>query len=141
MDSNWDFKGWCIYYNELRRDGTIIDEHTFDDQKEIKVPLFIDNGVLHVNDITNCIGHAILEPRKEGVYCYGYFLNNLDAPQIVNVKELLQEGKLRYLGVYANHVKRIIEDSVHFTYARIVSVVLFNTNPLSKNTRIEVIQI
>lgn len=65
-----DFSGYATR-NDLRcTDGRIIRHDAFADCDGKKVPLVYQHD--HSSP-ENVLGHAILENREDGVYCYGFF--------------------------------------------------------------------
>ena len=73
----------------------------------------------------NVLGHALLENRDEGVYCYGAF-NDTEAGS--TARELVRHGDVQALSIYANQLKQNGKDVIHGTI-REVSLVLAGANP------------
>lgn len=140
MDNTWDFKGWATYYNTPCADNRIIEPGCFKEQDGQSVPLFIDT--YHFNIFEDCIGHAILEAREEGIYCYGYFFEDKRV-QIENTKMMLQEGILKSLGIMANKLdeEKRNDGYTHVKNAKIRYVSILGNYPSNPEARIEVIQI
>lgn len=144
MNSNWDFKGWTTYYNTLCDDNRIIEPGCFDRQNPLVVPLVLDS-TKDLRKIEYVVGHAVLEPRDEGVYCYGYiFKESENSVQVMSSKIMLQEGIITKLGIWANELKeKIKEDKYkHVEYGEIKLVYLcIGSHSVNPEARIEVIQI
>lgn len=119
---DYDFSGWATK-NDLRcSDGRIIRKDAFAAQDGQKVPLVYNHD--H-NDITNVLGHGILENHDEGVYFYGKFN---DSEYGKAAKELIKHGDLDSLSIYANELKQQGSDVIH-GIIREVSLVLAGANP------------
>lgn len=117
-----DFRGWATK-NDLRcSDGRVIRHDAFKANDGAKVPLVWQHG--H-NDVSNVLGHAILENRPEGVYAYGY-LN--DSPKGEAAKDLLLHGDITSMSIYANKLKQVGSDVIHGNIVE-VSLVLSGANP------------
>lgn len=123
----YDFAGWATVNNVKCTDGRTIRRNAFIDNDGQQVPLVYQH--LH-NDPENILGHALLENRDEGVYCYGWFNNNAKA---LAAKEALGNGDLDSLSIYANQLVQHGGDVVH-GQIREVSLVLTGAN---KHARIE----
>lgn len=118
----YDFAGWASKNDLLCQDGRIIRRGAFAAQDGQKVPLVYDHE--HKN-ISNVVGHAILENRDDGVYAYG-FLNN--TPNGQNAKEQLKHGDITALSIWANNLVQSGRDVMHGVI-REVSLVLGGANP------------
>lgn len=119
---DYDFSGWATK-NDLRcSDGRIIKKDAFAAQDGQKVPLVYNHD--H-NDITNVLGHGVLENRDEGVYFYGKF-NDSESGKAA--KDLMKHGDLDSLSIYANKLKQQGSDVIH-GIIREVSLVLAGANP------------
>ena len=121
VPSGYDFSGYATRNDILCTDGRTIRKNAFREQNGKKVPLVWNH--LH-NDMTNVIGHAILENRADGVYCYGY-LNDTDLAQ--NAKEQIRHKDITSMSIYANHLKQKAGDVIHGVI-REVSLVLAGAN-------------
>ena len=119
---NYDFSGMATKYNQKCSDGLTIRPGAFDDCNGIRVPLVWQH---QHNSPDNVLGHAYLETREDGVYCYGSF-NNSDQAQ--NAKELVKHGDIDKLSIYANHLQKKSHDVVH-GLIREVSLVMAGANP------------
>src|SRR3954463_9483742 len=91
-----DFSGWATKAGLKCSDGRTIMPEAFKHQDKVTVPLVWQHG--H-NSPDNVLGHAVLEARDEGVYCYGYFNGT---PQGQNSKTLVQHKDIDKLSIYAN---------------------------------------
>ena len=121
VPSGYDFSGYATRNDILCTDGRTIRKNAFKEQNGKKVPLVWNH--LH-NDMTNVIGHAILENRSDGVYCYGY-LNDTDLAQ--NAREQIRHKDITSMSIYANHLKQKAGDVIHGVI-REVSLVLAGAN-------------
>ena len=95
-----DFDGWATVANVKCSDGRIIARQAFEQNDGGVVPLVWQHG--HDN-VTNVLGHALLEKKPEGVYAYGFF-NGSD--QAVHARELIEHGDVTSLSIFANHLKQ-----------------------------------
>ena len=122
MEKNYDFSGWATR-NDLRcSDGRTIRKDAFKHNDGQWVPLVWNH--LH-NDPDNVLGKALLKNNADGVRAYGFFN---DTPRGQNAKIQLQHGDIRYLSIYANHLKQNGGDVLHGDI-REVSLVLAGANP------------
>ena len=119
---NYDFGGMATKYNQKCTDGLTIRPGAFDDCDGIRVPLVWQH---QHNSPDNVLGHAILERRDDGVYCYCSFN---DSDQAQTAKELVKHGDIDKLSIYANHLKKKSHDVVH-GIIREVSLVMAGANP------------
>ena len=117
-----DFAGWATKNDLLCTDGRTIRRNAFKDCDGITVPLVYQHD--H-SDPTNVLGHCLLENRKDGVYCYGFF-NNTEKGQ--HAKESVKNGDITRLSIYANHLKQQAGDVIH-GMIREVSLVMTGANP------------
>ena len=118
----YDFCGWATR-NDIRcSDGRTIKQGAFKDNDGETVPLVWNHN--H-KDADNVLGHALLENRNEGVYAYCTF-NNTDQGR--NAKELVRNGDIRHLSIYANKLKQQGGDVIHGSI-RELSLVLAGANP------------
>ena len=122
MDNKWDFKGWATRHNVKCGDGRVIKEGAFQHNDKQTVPLVWNHN--H-KDADNVLGHALLVYKKDGVYTYGKF-NNTSQGQ--NAKELVRNGDITALSIYANKLKQEKNDVLHGNI-REVSLVLAGANP------------
>jgi len=121
VPSGYDFSGYATRNDILCTDGRTIRQNAFKHQDGKKVPLVWNH--LH-NDMSNVIGHAILENREDGVYCYGY-LNDTDLAK--NAREQIRHKDITSMSIYANHLKQKAGDVIH-GMIREVSLVLAGAN-------------
>ena len=118
----FDFSGWATRNDLKCSDGRTIRKDAFKDNDGKEVPLVWQH--IH-DDPTNVLGHCLLENTDEGVYAYGKF-NNTEAAQ--HAKELVQNGDITALSIYANKLTQKGGDVLHGAI-REVSLVLTGANP------------
>ena len=118
----FDFSGWATKNDLVCTDGRTIRQDAFKADDRKTVPLVWQH--LH-NEPTNVLGHAVLENRVEGVYCY-CVCNGTPAGQ--NAKLLVQHGDITTLSIYANGLIQKGKDVVHGVI-RELSLVLAGANP------------
>lgn len=118
----YDFSGYATKNGLKCTDGRVILKDAFKHQDGQTVPLVWQH--LH-NDPANVLGHAVLENRRDGVYCYGKF-NDTDAGR--NARELVAHGDISALSIYANQLKEQARKVMHGAI-REVSLVLSGANP------------
>ena len=122
MPKQFDFSGWATRNDLKCADGRTIRKDAFKDQNNQVVPLvYMHNH----DDISDVLGHALLENREEGVYAYCSF-NDTDKGQLA--KEQVKHGDIRNLSIYANHLKQRGGEVLHGVI-REVSLVLAGANP------------
>lgn len=122
MSSNYDFSGWATRNDIECADGLTIRQDAFADCDGVSVPLVY----MHDHkDPTNVLGHAMLENREDGVYCYGSF-NDTDQGQMA--KALVAHGDITSLSIFANQLAKRGKDVLHGVI-REVSLVLAGANP------------
>ena len=120
---NYDFSGWATRNDIKCADGLTIRQDAFADCDGIEVPLVY----MHDHkDPENVLGHALLENREEGVYCYGSF--NEDTKQGQMAKALVAHGDITSLSIFANQLVKKGTDVLHGAI-REVSLVLAGANP------------
>ena len=122
MDISYDFSGWATRANMKCSDGRTIMENAFVDQDGAKVPLVWNH---QHNDISNVLGHAILENREGGVYAYCKFN---DGEYGKMGREAVRNGDVTQLSIYANQLKQQGGNVIHGAI-REVSLVLAGANP------------
>ena len=119
---NYDFSGWATRNDIKCADGLTIRQDAFKDCDGITVPLvYMHNH----KDLDNVLGHALLENRKDGVYCYASF-NDSDQANIA--KTLVAHGDITSLSIFANQLVKKGKDVLHGAI-REVSLVLAGANP------------
>lgn len=121
MENKYDFSGWATKNDLKCSDGRIIRRDAFKENDGKVVPLVWNHQ--HY-DVTNVLGHALLENREEGVYAYGYF-NDTEAGK--NAKAMVQHGDIVSLSIFANRLKQNGPDVLHGDI-REVSLVLAGAN-------------
>lgn len=122
MGANYDFCGYATRNNIKCTDGRTILKDAFKDNDGRTVPLVWNHG--HDN-VTNVLGHAVLENRSDGVYAYCTF-NNTESGR--HAKEMVQNGDIKSLSIYANKLKQQGGNVLHGAI-REVSLVLAGANP------------
>lgn len=123
MPTNYDFCGWATRNDIKCSDGRTIRKDAFKDNDGMTVPLVWNH---QHNEPYNVLGHALLENREDGVFAYGYF-NNTESGK--NAKELLKNGDIHSLSIYANKLKQDGSKNVFHGMIREVSLVLAGANP------------
>ena len=119
---NCDFSGYATRNDLLCGDGVTIRKDAFKGNDGCEVPLVWNH---EHNDPNAVLGHAVLENRDDGVYAYGVFN---DTEQGQTAKNLVQNGDVRSLSIWANQLKKIGKDVVHGNI-RELSLVLAGANP------------
>ncbi len=122
MSRGYDFSGWATRNDITCADGLTIRQDAFKDCDGISVPLVYMHD--H-NDPENVLGHALLENREDGVYCYGSF-NDTEKGQMA--KALVAHGDITSLSIFANKLVKRGKDVLHGAI-REVSLVLAGANP------------
>ena len=122
---NYDFSGYATKNDVQCADGRIIRAGAFAECDHQKVPLVWNHD--HMSP-ENVVGHALLENRSDGVYMYGK-LNNTRQGQ--DAKELIKNGDISALSIYANKLKQQGQNVVHGVI-REVSLVLAGANPQAR---------
>lgn len=118
----YDFSGYATRNNIKCSDGRVIMRDAFKDNDHKNVPLVWQHDHMSPD---NVLGHAMLENREDGVYAYGCFN---DTPSGLNAKELVKNGDVRALSIYANKLKQNGANVIHGSI-REVSLVLAGANP------------
>lgn len=122
----YDFGGYATKNGLKCSDGRMIMRDAFKDQDGTTVPLVWQ----HFHDEPqNVLGHAILENRADGVYCYGVI--NDATSNGANAKALVQHGDIDSLSIYANQLQERGNNVIHGAI-REVSLVLAGANPGAK---------
>lgn len=127
MDRPYDISGWATMCNIKCTDGRIIRPNAFIDNDGEEVPMVYQH--CHT-DPENVLGHALLENRDKGVYCYCWFNKN-DKAQAA--KNAVANGDIKQFSIYANQLVQHGNDVVHGSIKE-VSLVLTGAN---KGARIE----
>lgn len=118
----YDFGGYATKNDIKCSDGRTIKRDAFIDNDNSKVPLLWQHN--H-KDPNNVVGHAVLENRQDGVYCY---CNLNDTEQGINARTLIEHKDISSLSIYANNLKHRGRDVIH-GQIREVSLVLAGANP------------
>ena len=122
MGSTYDFSGWATRNDLQCADGLTIRQDAFAECDGTTVPLVY----MHDHkDPENVLGHAMLENREDGVYCYGSF-NDTEKGQMA--KALVAHGDITSLSIFANQLVKRGQDVLHGAI-REVSLVLAGANP------------
>lgn len=122
MPKNYDFSGFATKVGLKCSDGRTIMKGAFKHCDGARVPLVFAH--LH-KDIKNVLGHAILEDRAEGTYCYCKFNDSAEGQA---AKERVQHGDITSLSIYANQLQESNRQVQH-GIIREVSLVLAGANP------------
>ena len=106
-----DFSGYATKAGLKCSDGRTITPEAFKHMDGKTVPLVWQHG--H-NEPANVLGHAVLEARDDGMYCYGFFNGSQSAQQ---AKALVQHKDITSLSIYANQLveraSELLADPVH----------------------------
>lgn len=120
--NNYDFSGYATRNDLLCEDGRTIRKDAFKDNDGTTVPLIWNHN--H-KDSQAVLGHALLENRKDGVYAYCTFN---DTEEGEHAKQLVHNGDVRSLSIYANKLKQVGGDVIHGSIKEL-SLVLAGSNP------------
>lgn len=120
--NNYDFGGYATRNDLLCEDGRTIKKDAFKDNDGTTVPLIWNHDHKSSDAV---LGHALLKNREDGVYAYCTFN---DTEQGKHAKQLVCNGDVRSLSIYANKLKQIGGDVVHGSI-RELSLVLAGSNP------------
>lgn len=119
---NYHFSGYATRNDMTCSDGLVIRHDAFKDCDGLTVPLVY----MHDHkDPENVLGHALLENRDDGVYCYGSF-NDTDRGE--KAKLLVAHGDITSLSIFANNIVKRGNDVLHGAIKE-VSLVLAGANP------------
>ena len=127
MDRPYDISGWATVCNIKCTDGRVIRPNAFIDNDGEEVPMVYQH--CHT-DPENILGHALLENRDKGVYCYCWFNKNEKAQA---AKNAVANGDIKQFSIYANQLVQKGSDVIHGSIKE-VSLVLTGAN---KGARIE----
>jgi HK97 family phage major capsid protein/HK97 family phage prohead protease len=127
QDRPYDISGWATMCNIKCSDGRVIRPNAFIDNDGEEVPMVYQH--CHT-DPENVLGHALLENRDEGVYCYCWFNKN---PKAQAAKNAVANGDIKQFSIYANQLVQKGSDVIHGMIKE-VSLVLTGAN---KGARIE----
>ena len=118
----YDFAGWATKANMRCSDGLTIMNNAFADNDGEIVPLVWNH---EHSDSNNVLGHAMLQNRNGGVYAYCTFNKT---PNGQNAKEMVKNGDITQLSIYANKLKKRNNCVMHGDIKE-VSLVLAGANP------------
>ena len=118
----YDFSGYATRANLKCSDGRIIMKDAFKDDDGKRVPLVWNH---RHGDVSEVLGHAVLENREDGVYAYCTF-NDTENGKIG--KALVEHGDVNALSICANKLKQVGSQVMH-GIIREVSLVLAGANP------------
>ncbi len=122
MGDKYDFSGWATRNDLKCSDGRVIRKGAFKVNDGATVPVVWNH---QHNDMSNVLGHALLENRDDGVYAY-VSLNDTENGRIA--KECVQHGDIEALSIWANQLQQKGSDVLHGVI-REVSLVLAGANP------------
>lgn len=117
-----EFSGYATKCDIRCADGRTIKKGAFKDCDGKVVPLVYNHD--H-NDVSNVLGHALLEAREDGMYAY---MSCNNTPSGNDAREQVMHGDLKSLSIYANHIRQNGNDVIHGNI-REVSLVLAGANP------------
>lgn len=122
MKNGYDFSGWASRYDLPCSDGRTIRKNAFKDMDGQEVTLTWGHD--HSTPIL-VLGKALIEHRDEGPYIYGSFN---DTEEAQHAKKAVQHGDVKYLSIFANHLKQQAGNVMHGVI-REVSLVYGGANP------------
>ena len=125
MEIKFDFSGYATKNDLKCSDGRTIRKDAFKNDDGVTVPLVWQH--LH-EEPTNVLGHAVLENREDGVYCY-CLLNDSEGGR--HAAALVKHGDIKFLSIFANQLVQKGQDVLHGAI-REVSLVLAGANPGAK---------
>lgn len=118
----YDFSGWATKNDLKCSDGRTIRRGAFAEDDGRIVPVVY----MHQHkEISNVLGHALLENRPEGTYAYISF-NNTENGRIG--KEIVSHKDIASLSIWANNLSES-KGNVHHGTIKEVSLVLAGANP------------
>lgn len=127
--AKYDFAGWAARNDVRCSDGTVIRNGCFADQDGEQVPLV---WMHNHNEVGQVLGHAILRnvPGK-GVRIEGFFNETEGGKQ---AKELVKNKDISALSIFANHLRRGVNDSRDILHGQIkeVSLVIGGADPTAQ---------
>lgn len=121
----YDFGGYATKNDIVCSDGRRIRKNAFSENDGEKVPLVWQH---RRDDVSNVLGHAVLENRDDGVYAYCKF-NDTESGAIA--KRLVEHGDVNSLSIYANKLVQKGPDVMHGVI-REVSLVVAGANSGAK---------
>ena len=122
MGVKYDFSGYATKNDLKCSDGRTIRKNAFKDCDGMRVPLVWQH---QHNEVANVLGHALLENREDGVYCYGLFNDSENGKE---AKIRVQNGDITHMSIYANQLTQDHGNVLHGVI-REVSLVLAGANP------------
>lgn len=117
-----DFDGWATVAGIKCSDGRTIGHDAFSQNDGGVVPLVWQHG--H-GEVTNILGHVLLDNRGNGVYAYG-FLNG--SPQADHARDMIEHGDISAMSIFANQLRQNGSIVEHGNIVE-VSLVLRGANP------------
>src|ERR1700754_1963739 len=102
-----DFSGYATKAGVQCSDGRTISPRAFKHMDGQTVPLVWQHG--HSNP-ENILGHALLEARKDGIFCYGFFNKTKNG---LYAKQLVEHKDIKSLSIYANQLTESSSKLVH----------------------------
>lgn len=127
----YDFAGYATKHNIKCSDGRTILKDAFAHNDQTTVPLVWHH--MH-DDPSNILGHAKLEAREDGMYCYCTFNTSQKGQE---AKELVKHGDVNSLSIFANNLVQKGTEVAHGEI-REVSLVLTGANPGAKIDNIQI---
>lgn len=123
--NDYDFCGWATKNDVRCSDGRTIKRDAFSACDGAIVPLVWSH---QHKDVSNILGHALLENRPEGVYCYAKFN---DTTKGIDAHKAVDNGDLRSLSIFANDIRQLGSDVTHGNICE-VSLVAVGANPAAR---------
>ena len=123
--NTYDFGGYATKYNVKCSDGRVILHGAFSEMNGLKVPLVWQHAR---DEITNVLGHVMLEERPDGTYAHTKF-NESEAAE--HAKLLVKGGDIDSLSIYANSLVEKSRKVAHGVI-REVALVVSGANPGAK---------
>lgn len=95
-----DFDGWATVAGIKCSDGRTIGHDAFSQNDGGVVPLVWQHG--H-GEVTNVLGHVLLENRGTGVYAYGFFNGSTQAE---HARDMIEHGDINAMSIFANQLRQ-----------------------------------
>lgn len=118
-----DFTGVATAYGVKCTDGRTIAHGAFSHQDGQRLPMIWSHGHTVMQ---NVVGHVILHAGDEKVGVDAWFNRTATGK---DAKEMVQNGDIQYLSIYANQIVQDKDNIVHKGEIREVSLVLAGANP------------
>jgi len=118
----YDFAGYATRNDIKCSDGRIIRDGAFKACDGLTVPLVWNHD--H-SDMSNVLGHALLEYRPDGMYTYGVFNESKEG---CDARIRVENGDVTSLSIFANQLQQQGPNVLHGAI-REVSLVLAGANP------------